>query len=82
MTINVVKLEEFRKKKPQQEKHYKRAMTVQSLIDALGFCDRRAKVYVRNSWMVGVVEIQEYDKGVQGLPTVLLYLNQEELPRQ
>lgn len=77
-----MELSEYRKKRPQQEKHYARAMTVQHLIDVLGFCDRRAKVYVRNSWMVGVVEIQEYSEGVQGLPTVLLQLNQEELPRQ
>ena len=82
--MTIINLSEFRKPRvapAAEERFYNRAMTVQHLIDVLGFCDRNAKVYVRNSWMAGVVGTKEYDEGVVGKPTVLLYLNDDELPK-
>jgi hypothetical protein len=70
-----------RDKKSEPEKHYKQAMTVQHLIDQLGFCDRKAKIYVRNSWMAGVVDLKEYSQGINNKPTVLFFLNEDEVPK-
>jgi hypothetical protein len=69
---------EFPKREKQPEQYVK-AMTVQHLIDRLGFCDRKARIYIRHGWMAGAIDLQEYPNGVYGKPTVLLYLNEKEL---
>jgi hypothetical protein len=77
---NVVNIDDWRKKSPGWEKNFRRALTVDELIAALAFQDRKARVYVRCGWMAGVVAFHAYPDGVYGQPTLLLRVNNEELP--
>ncbi len=79
--MTVISIERWRRKPEAWEGNYRRALTVQQLMDKLAFCDRKARVYVRNSWIAGVTSTREYTNGVYEQPSVLLFLNQEELPR-
>ena len=60
----------------------RRAYTFQHLMDRLAFlgADKKAAVYVRCGWMSGVVHVEYREDGVHGKPTVLLYLNEDEMP--
>lgn len=78
---NVVSLADRRRRLEAWEGNYRRAFTVQRLMDELAFCDRGARVYVRNSWMGGVVSLREYAHGVYEQPSILLYLNPDEVPQ-
>lgn len=79
--MTVIDLADWRKQPEAWEGHYRRALTVQQLIDKLGFCDRQARVYVRNSWIGGVTSMREYTHGVYDQPSLLLYLNPDEVPQ-
>lgn len=81
MSATVIPIDRWRREPEAWEQNYKRAFTVQQLIDELAFCDRKARVYVRNDWIAGVVGSLEYTAGVYGQPSILLFLNPNEVPR-
>jgi hypothetical protein len=79
--VTVIRVERWRKQPEAWEASYRRALTVQQLMDRLAFCDRKARVYVRNGWIAGVTSTREYLNGVYDQPSVLLYLNPDEVPQ-
>jgi len=70
------------KQQTKEERQRRLAYTLEQLMARLAFlgADKKAAVYVRCGWMAGVVHAQYREDGVHGKPTVLLYVNEDEMP--